>query len=236
MKKILFAVFTLICVSVKAQKTVTEVIDKYTAAAGGLEAFNKITSAKMIGSVAIQGMDFPVTMEVLNGKGMRLDVDVMGQSVTNVYYNGKAWQVNPFGGMPSPTEVSGAELNSFKAQASLANNLMDYKARGHQVALDGEETIEGVKCLKIKLINKDDGRSIHYYIDAATSVLIMTKSIRVVQGQEAEVEMWYSDYKTFGGASIAMHMTQKIGGQISQEISWANMELEVKIDEKIFQM
>jgi hypothetical protein len=190
----------------------------------------------MTGSVNVQGNDFPITMEILNGKGMRLDVDVQGQSVTNCYYNGKAWQVNPFGGMPTPTEVTGAELSSFKAQASLATNLLDYKSRGHQLALDGEETLEGVKCLKIKLVNKDDGKTTTYFLDAATYVVIMTKAMRSIQGQKMEVENWYSDYKTFGGASIPMHMSQKIGGQITQEVSWANMELGLKIDVSIFNM
>jgi hypothetical protein len=236
MKKILFAVLVLSIISAQAQKTVDEIVEKYIATAGGLDAFNKINSAKMTGTVVVQGRDLPISMAVLNGKGMRQDVDAMGQLITICYYNGKGWQVNPFRGMLTPTEVTGIELTRYKAQASLANNLIDYKNRGHQVVLEGEDSIGSVKCLKIKLSNKDDGKVTTYFINAASYVLVMTKSKGSVQGQETDVEMWYSVYKTFGGASIPTVWTQKAGGQVTQEISWSDIEINAKIDETIFNM
>lgn len=235
MKKIFLSLFTLITIAAQAQ-TAEEVIGKYTAACGGLDAFNKITSAKMTGSVSVQSMDFPIIMEILNGKGMRMDVDAMGQAITNVYYNGKAWQVNPFQGVTAPTEVNGAELFSLKSQASLANGLLDYKNRGHEVALAGEEKVEGVNTYKIILTHKEDGKKVNYFISAADFTLIKTSNTREIQGQQVEVENWYSGYKSFGGAQIAMNIIQKISGAVSQEISWGNIELNVKIDTKIFEM
>lgn len=235
MKKIVLSLLTLITVVAQAQ-TAEEIIGKYTAACGGLDAFNKITSAKMTGTVAIQSMDFPVTMEILNGKGMRMDVDAMGQTVTNAYYNGKAWQVNPFQGITAPTEVNGSELLSMKTQASLANGLLDYKNRGHQVTLAGEEKVEGVNTYKIILTHKEDGKKVNYFISATDFTLIKTSSTREIQGQQMEVENWYADYKLFGGAKIAMHVIQKISGEVSQDLSWSNIELGVTIDPKKFEM
>lgn len=235
MKKIVVALLCFAFVSANAQ-TVDEVIQKYSAAMGSLEGFNKITSAKMTGSVAIQGMDFPVTTQILNGKGMRTDVDVMGKTVTNTYGFGKAWKINPYDGAEIATEVTGNDLIAFKTQASLANNLMDYKNRGHKVELAGEETIEGVKTFKIKLTNNEDNKDSWYYITASDHMLLKTVSKRTMAGDEVEVETFYSNFKEFNGIKFALMISQQAGGNVIQQISWSNIELNVPVDETIFKM
>lgn len=235
MKKFLIALFALAYLGAQAQ-TADEIIQKYSTFMGGLDAFNKITSAKFTGNASVQGMDLPVIMQVLNGKGMRTDVEAMGQQVVNAYGNGKGWKINPFNGAETATEVTGAELASFKNQASLANNLMDYKARGHKVEYAGEATVEGVKTYKLVLTSKDDNKPTTYYIVQSDYSLLKTVTSREMMGQEMEVETLYSDLKTFGNVKFAMHATQSAGGNVFQEISWSKIELNVPIDEKIFSM
>jgi hypothetical protein len=235
MKKLLFAVLSFAVVSAHAQSA-DDVIQKYTTNMGGLEAINKITSAKMTGTVTTQGMDLALTTQIINGKGMRTDVEVMGSSVTNCYYNGKGWKINPYAGAPTATEVTGNELSDFKAQSSLANQLMDYKARGHQVEMQGEETVEGIKTFKIKLTNKDDGKVTTYFISTTDYTLIKSVGSREIQGEEVEVETYYSDIKEIGGVKFFMSRSQKIEGQEFQAIKFDKIELNVTVDEKIFEM
>jgi hypothetical protein len=235
MKKILFALLSFAVVSAQAQ-TADDVIQKYTSNLGGLDPINKITSAKMTGTFSSQGSDFPLTTQILNGKGMRTDVDVMGSTVTTCYYNGKGWKINKFAGAPTATDVSGTELSDFKAQSNVANQLMDYKARGHQVEMQGEENVDGVKAFKIKLTNKDDGKPTTYFLTIADYTLIKSVSTRAIQGQEVEVETYYSDIKEFGGVKFFMSRSLKIEGQEFQAIHFDNIELNVTIDEKIFEM
>src|SRR5437762_7439222 len=99
MKKIIFALTCLAFINAQAQTlTADEVIQKYSAAMGGLDNFNKIKTVKFTGTVTAQGMDLPITIQVINGKAMRTDVEVMGQSIINYYKDGKGWKINPFGG------------------------------------------------------------------------------------------------------------------------------------------
>ncbi len=235
MKKILIAFMSFAFLSAGAQ-TADEIIQKYSAAIGGLDAFTKTKSAKMTGTVTVQGMDLSLTSQILNGKGMRTEVEVQGQSVVNAWADGKGWKINPFTGSDAPTEVSGAELIAYKSQASLANNLMDYKNRGHQVEFAGTEEAGGVKVYKIKLTNKEDGKDVLYYINATDYLIIKTVGKREIQGQEMEVETAYSSYKDFGGLKFPMSISQQSNGTVFQEISWSNIELDVPIDEKIFKM
>ena len=233
MKKLLFALLSFVIISANAQ-TADEVIQKYSAAMGGLDAFNKINSAKMTGTVTAQGNDLPVTIQIINTKAMRTDVEVMGQAIVNVYNKGKGWKINPFTGAATATDVTGTELTDFKAQASLANHLMDYKNRGHLVELAGQEDMEGMKVFKIKLTNKDDGKLITYFINTADYMLVKSVTKKELQGQEYDVETYYTDVKVINGLKFIMARTQKIDGQDFQAIKLDKIELNVPVDEKIF--
>jgi hypothetical protein len=174
-------------------------------------------------------------MHVLNGKGMRNDLEYNGQAIVNVYYNGKAWKINPLAGFPTATDVTGTELNDFKLQSNLASQLIDYKAKGNTVELAGQEDVEGIKCYKILLTNKDDGRQTTYYISTNDFLVIKTVSKREIQGQEFDVETYLSDYKDFGGIKFAMDRLQKIEGATFQEVKFTSVELNVPVDVKIFE-
>ena len=232
---LLIAALCITATSVFAQ-SVDEIIQKYTANMGGLDAFKKVTSVKFSGTVVTQGNDLPVTTQVINDKAMRMDVEAMGQTVTNVYHNGKAWKINPFTGATTATEVTGTELNDFKIQASLANPLMDYKARENKAELVGQEDVEGIKTYKIKLTSKDDGRISTFFISANDLTLVKSVSTRKVQGQDMEIETFYSDIKDINGLKFFMTRTLKISGQEFQTIKLDKIELNVAIDEKIFEM
>src|SRR5690349_6879570 len=173
MKKLFFALLGLAFVSANAQ-TADEVIQKYAANLGGLEAFNKVKTAKITATYTAQGNDLPMTIQIINGKAARTDVQVeaMNTSIIRCYKDGKAWTQNQFAGTPSPTEVTGADLATYKSQSMMASGLMDYKARGHQVELAGQEDVEGIKTYKIKLTSKDDGKLTNYYISTKDYTLI----------------------------------------------------------------
>lgn len=233
MKKILFALLGFAFVSAQAQ-TADEVIQKYTAAMGGLDAFNAINTAKITGHVVIQGMELPLTSQIINGKAVRTDVNAMGQSIINCYKDGKGWKINPLAGASTATDMDAAELAEYKSQCKLANQLMDYKARGHQVEWQGQEDVEGVKCNKIKLTGKDDGKVTTYFISMADNMLIKVVSSREMMGQTMDIETFFSDMKDINGLKFAMTRTQKMQGETFQEIKYSTIELNVPVDEKVF--
>jgi len=235
MKKLIATLFSFAFISANAQ-TADEIIQKYTTAMGGLEAFNKITTAKITGTLTSQGQNLPLITQIINGKAMRTDVTVGEQAVNNVYNNGKGWKINPFANAPTATEVTGPELISFKTQSNLANNLMDYKSRGHQVDLLGQEDVEGVKTNKIKLTSKDDGKVTTYFISTTTNLLVKSVSKREIAGNEYDAHTYYSDIKEVNGLKFSMHFVQKIANQVLQDVKYEKIELNVPVDEKIFIM
>ena len=233
MKKILFAILSFAFVSANAQ-TADDVIQKYSKAMGGLAAFKAIKTMKTTGTITTQGVDLALTSQIINGKAVRTDVQAMGQSVINAYKDGKGWKINPFAGVTTVTDMTPEELIDFKSQSMIASQLMDYKARGHKVELQGQEDVEAIKTYKIKLTNKDDNKVTTYFISVADNTIIKSVSTRQIQGQEIEIETFYSDIKDFNGLKFPMLRTQKMQGQVFQEIKIANIEFNVTVDEKIF--
>ena len=233
MKKILCAILSFAFVSANAQ-TADDVIQKYSKAMGELAAFNAIKTMKTTGTITTQGVDLALTSQIINGKAVRSDVQAMGQSVINSYKDGKGWKINPFAGVTTITDMTPEELIDFKSQSMIANQLMDYKARGHKVELQGQEDVEGVKTYKIKLTNKDDNKVTTYFISVTDNTIVKSVSTRQLQGQDIEIETFYSDIKDFNGLKFPMVRTQKMQGQVFQEIKIATIEFNVPIDEKIF--
>jgi len=235
MKKLFFIAACFCFLSASAQ-TVEEIIQKYATNMGGLDNFNKVKTAKITATFNAGGMDLPMNIQIINNHAARTDLEASGNTVIRSYKDGKGWTQNSFAGINTPKEVSGQELNDYKVQSSLASPLMDYKARGHQVELLGQETVEGIKSWKIKLTNKDDGKLTYYFISAADNTLIESTSEREMRGQTVNIEVWYSDLKEFNGLKFYMTKSSKIDGQVFQTTTFDKVELNVPVDEKIFDL
>jgi hypothetical protein len=233
MKKLIFSILTLAFVSANAQTT-DDIIQKYSKAMGGLAAFNAIKTMKTTGTFTTQGVDLALTSQIINGKAIRNDVQAMGQTVINSYKDGKGWKINPFAGITPVTDMTPEELIDFKSQSMIASQLMDYKLRGHKVELQGQEDVEGIKTYKIRLTNKDDNKVTTYFISVTDNTIIKSVSTRQLQGQDIEIETFYSDIKDFNGLKFPMLRIQKMQGQVFQQIKIATIEFNVPIDEKIF--
>lgn len=235
MKKTILVLLCFISISFSAfSQTVDEVIQKYNTAMGGLDAFNKVKSAKFEGTLASQGQLLPLKLQIVNGKSVRTDVTANGKEVINVYHKGNGWKINPFAGAPLATDVTGTELAALKVQASLVNNLMDYKARGHQVELLGQEDVNGVKAYKIKLTSKDDSKVTTYFISTVDNMLLKSIAKREIAGNEYDAESFYSDFRTIEGVKICYQFVSKIEGKTLNEIKYSTIVLNVDVDENIF--
>lgn len=233
MKNLFISILCLGFLSANAQM-VDEVVLKYSNAMGGLEAFNKITTAKISGTLSTQGKDLPITTQIINGKSMRADVLVGEQAVNNVYDNEKGWKINPFSNAITATDVTGSELVTFKAQASLANNLMDYKKRGHQIELVGQAAMDGGNVYIVKLTSKEDGKITNYFISTTTNLLVKSIAKREISGVEYDAATYYTDITEINGLKFCRHFTTKIEEQLYQEVKYEKIELNVPVDEKIF--
>ena len=232
MKKLFLLAFVALSLAASAQ-TVDEVIAKYSEAIGGLDKFKALKSAKMSGNITVQGMELPITIQVLNNKAVRTDVEVMGTQVISAYQEGKGWKQNEFAGAPEPTDMTADEMADAKSQTQLINNLADYKTNGGKVELQGKEKVGETEAFKILFTSKE-GKATTYYISSADYSLLKSVSTNEVMGQSMVVETYYSEPKLIDGLKFYMVRNSKIDGEDFQNIVFNNIELNVAVDEKIF--
>src|ERR1043165_2751631 len=115
MKKLLLVLFAFSSLATNAQ-TVDEIIQHHANVMGGLDNINKLQTLKKTGTVLLQGGEFPITVQVINNKAMRTDIEAMGQKITICYKDGKGWTINPFADISKPTDVTGPDLAEYKSQ------------------------------------------------------------------------------------------------------------------------
>src|SRR5579864_7872556 len=99
-----FFALLLVFMSVTALRaeTADEIVNKHIDAIGGRDAWKKINSIRMSGTVTAQGTEVTVTFTAVHGKGVRQDVSLMGMNGYNFVTPTEGWSYMPFAGQQKP--------------------------------------------------------------------------------------------------------------------------------------
>jgi hypothetical protein len=124
--------------SAKAQSA-DEIVNKYITAIGGADNWKKVNSMTSEGNLKVQGADVAVTMTVLNGKGMRQNISVMGMTGYSIMTPDSGWNFMPFQGQQKPEPVTAETLKESADQYDAQGSLLDYKTKGHSIEYLGKE-------------------------------------------------------------------------------------------------
>ncbi len=210
-------------------QTADEIIAKNQEAMGGTAKLTALNSVKMSGSMSAQGQDFPITITKSHLKGMRVDLDIMGQACYQIITPEKGSMFFPIQGMTEPKEMDADALKSGQSQLDLQGSLTNYKEKGKKVELIGKEKVDGADAFKLKLTDKD-GRTTDYFVDAKTYRVVKTAGKASMNGQEMDIETSFSDFKqNADGYWFPYTMTTQNGPMTFEKI-----ETNIKVDESIF--
>ncbi len=231
MKKFLLSIIAVTAVTfVFAQEqTADEVVNKYVEAIGGKEAWSKVNSLVMTGSMKVQGTDIGLVSTVLNKKGMRQDITAMGMSGYQIVTPAAGWNFMPFQGQKEPEPLTADDLKESQEQLDVEGNLIGYKEKGHTMELLGTDDVDGVDALKLKETLKS-GKVETLYIDPSTYYVIRVVSKQKANGQEQEVTTDLSNYQKLPeGIVVPMSVKLPFG-----EMTLTKVEVNKDVDEKIF--
>ena len=233
MKRILFFLFLIGAAMTAQAQTADEILAKSFEALGGVDKWKTLKTTKMEGNMSMQGFEFPGTIFAATPNRQRVEVSVQGNSIVQAFDGQNAWWINPFSGSTEaqlmPDEMA-ASLKDFQFQ----NELIDYAAKGHAVALEGKETVEGAETFKLKLTKKN-GDVEYHFIDSETYAPIMirtTAKAGPTKGQVAETFM--SDYQEVNGMMFPFFMETKAGGQSLQKITIKSIKLDEAYEDSLF--
>ena len=233
MKKSIFTLIIFFLVSsmgVTQAQNVKEILDKHFKAIGQ-DKLAKVETYSVKAKVSQMGMDIPMVMKMKKPNKFRMEMEMMGQKMIQVYDGEKGWVVAPWISS-EPQELSGAELDQAMAQADIDGELYNYEKKGHKVELVGKESVDGSDAYNLKLTDKN-GNVKNYFIDADKYLISQVKATAVSMGQEVNVTQKMEEYKDFDGIKIATKIISKTP-MGDAEIVMEEVKLNPAIDDSIF--
>ncbi len=212
-------------------QTVDDIINKHIDAIGGKDLLSKAKSLYMEGVSQVMGNDNPSNTTILNGVGFRSESEFNGSKFIQVYTDKGGWIINPMAG-GSPEAMPDEQYKSGKNQIYIGGELYNYADRGNTVELTGKEN--GAYLLKVTSPSKTEST---YYVDSSTYYVNKVIKKGMMQGQEVEITITYSDYKKtdFG---LVMPFTSEIdfGGNFQIKAIQNKIEFNKDVNPNIFDM
>ena len=231
MKRLILVLITVTAFGFTYPQTADEIINKHIAAIGGADAWKKVNSIILTGSLKINGADISVIQTVLNGKGTRQDINAMGMMGYTIMSPTSGWKFFPFQGQKEPEPITADDLKESQESLDAQGNLLDYKIKGHTVDYLGTEDVDGVEALKIKETLKS-GKVETLFFDPKTYYIIRTISKQKANGKESDVTTNLSNYQK---SPEGLLMPWSIGLPIG-ELVINKVEINKPIDESIFNL
>lgn len=180
-----------------AQK-VEDIIDKHIEALGGSTNLANLKSAQIDATVSVASFSVKGTTTVLQNKGIRIEQEVQGMKMIQAFDGTTGWAINPMLDNGNPVKLPESQNVNLKGQMDLTG-LYNYKAKGYQVELIGEEQVkdEPVYVLKVTMA---DGNAATNYISKKTFLTLRTWiHMTTENGDVVESNIYPSDYRKVDG-------------------------------------
>jgi outer membrane lipoprotein-sorting protein len=204
-------------------------------AARGLSRWRTVQTMRLTGKVTSSGREVPVVVWRKRPNLMRQETAFPIGTVVAIFDGERAWTVNPFTGGETPREITGPPVDVAREQADFDGLLVDYRAKGHAIALDGMETIEGRRAVRLTLTKKN-GHKQELLLDADTALEIATFTIVSREGRPARLETRLDDYRSVDGVMVPFRIRDFVDDVLTSELVVEKVELDVRIDAGVFKI
>jgi hypothetical protein len=204
---------TLLAPAALAAQTVDEVVARHVAARGGARALAAVRTVRMTGrAMAGPGREAIVRREI--ARPDRIRTEFVFQGTTGVYvWDGTAgWAVSPLDGSLEARALPAEAAALSAEQADFEGPLVDWKRKGHHVALVGGTTLAGGPAHELE-VRLRSGLVRHLWVDAATGLLVKSAATRTLRGHELRFETVYGDYRPTDGVTFARSIETGVAGR-----------------------
>jgi outer membrane lipoprotein-sorting protein len=219
------AVFAAGITTVNAQNA-DDIMQKHIDAMGGSK-WDKITTLKMTGTSAIQGMDVNMSQTMVNDKGMRMEFSAMGMTGWMILTTEGGWAFQP--GMEKPMALPPEQFKGLKGKLSFKSGQLVDKSSIGKTEYIGRDTVSTVPCYKLKVTDKE-GNVQTCFFDAATYYMVRTEAKVKIADEEQEVAVNYSNFqKQPEGIVFPMTVSSPQG-----DVTFKSIEINKPVDDSIF--
>jgi outer membrane lipoprotein-sorting protein len=194
--------------------TAEQIVDKNVEVRGGLPAWRKITTIMWVGHLESDRSpipSLPFRLEEKRPGKSRFEVTEPSQRSMRVFDGMNGWKMRPGqDGRPEMTRFTPQEVKFARDAPGLQGPLIDYRARGSTVELEGTEPVDGSTAYRIG-VRLASGERQTVWIDAASFLEIRyDRTAYDTKGPKGSVSVRYRDYKEVEG--LALPSVFEIGG------------------------
>jgi len=210
-------------------QTADEIIKKHVDAVGGWDNWKNIVSLKETGVINFGGTEMPVVITIINGKGNRMDMTILGKANYMIITPEKGWMYFPAQGQTKAEAIPDEQVKEQQDQLDVTQDpLIDYKAKGNKVVALGKDDVEGTDCFKLKVTDKS-GKETTVFLDATTYNIIRTKEKAKANGKEVESTTNYTNYQKQPEGIIIPMSIESEDGPVTIKSVEVNKSLDVSI-------
>ena len=153
----------------------------------------------------------PFTMDLQRPRKQRLEVKYEDATAVQVYDGKHGWKVRPYLKHNVVEAYSPQELKLAQLSTDLDGPLLDYKAKGYKVNVEGMEPINGKDAYRLKVTMP--GKQVrHVWIDARTFLDVQIDETRKLGGKPRAVITALNDYKEVSGLKVPFEMVTHVEG------------------------
>jgi outer membrane lipoprotein-sorting protein len=194
--------------SSESKLSVEQLLGKYSAARGGLDAWHKVQTMSWAGHIesenaAAAGASF--TMNLKRPNMTRFEINGPTQKAVHIFDGTRGWKLRQTNSTsPELQDYTAEELSFARDALGLDGPLVDYKTKGVVVTLAGVEEIQGRKAYRLNL-TLPSGATRRAWIDAHTFLEVRyDRDIDSAMGQSRTVSVYYRNYQPFEGLQIPL--------------------------------
>jgi len=149
-----------------------------------------------------QQVQLPFRLEMKRPRKSRLEIDFAGKTAVQVYDGQQGWKLRPYLNRDDVEPFTAEEAKSEEGKADLEPPLVDYAAKGTQVALEGVDQVDGHNAYKLKLTLKN-GDVQHIWIDAQSFLDVKVEGQpRRMDGKMRTVWISQRDFRAVQGVMV----------------------------------
>jgi hypothetical protein len=219
--------------------SVEQIVERNVAARGGLAAWRAAKTLTVAGDMDAGGKPnrtLPFVLKEKRPRKSRLEIVFKDQTSVQVYDGAQGWKVRPFLNRNEVETFTTAELKSAAAEQDLDGPLVDYAAKGTQIALAGTEPVEGHPAYKLKLtLRNGDKRML--WVDAGSFLeLKIEGEPRKLDAKMHKVAVFFRDYKTEHGLTTPRLQETAIEGvKQTYKMTITRVAVNEPLDDALFQ-
>ena len=206
-------------------------LDKAIAAKGGLSKLQSIKTVRSEGTMIVTELGGPIPFKVVANieypERFRVDADMPGGRVSQVYADGRFWIVDPDGKANEMPEEGRPEI-----KASVQRDLIAVLVKAGTGKLVVREVDSEESVLAGLEISGSGMRPLQLFVNRDTGLVDRSR----YDGPDGRVEERYSDYRGVDGIQVAFHTVVRRKGMTSIERDVRTIKFNVPLAPGLFEM